>query len=135
MADPASPHTSDAGFIENGRALLAAVAAYLAARLHLAGIETKEALIHFGIIIGLAILALSVVVFGYLFLCIGLVFLIARLLHVHAEWVVLVLALAHFGGAMACVIFAKARLSAPMFGATLEEFKKDKQWLQTKKPN
>ncbi len=133
MADPTRSPTSDSGFIENGRALFSAIAAYLGARLHLAGIETKEALVHFGIIAGLAIVALCVVVFGYLFFCIGLVFLIARLLHVHAEWVVLVLALAHFGVAMACIVFAKARLSASMFSATLQEFKKDKQWLQTKK--
>lgn len=133
MAAPVSPPPDEAGFFEHGRALLAALSAYLPARLALLGIETKEALVHFGIILGLVILALCVVIFGYLFLCFGLVMLVARLLEVHVEWIVLGFALVHFLVAIGCLVYVRTRLNAAMFGATLAEFKKDQQWLNTAK--
>lgn len=129
MAAPVNPPPDEAGLIEHGRALLAAAMAYLPARLALLGLETKEALVHFGIILGLAVFALCVVVFGYLFLCFGLMMWLTRLLEIHLEWVVLGFAVIHFAVAIGCLLFAKTRLSAAMFRATLAEFKKDQQWL------
>ncbi|SRR5581483_2259803 len=132
MAEPAS---SETGFFENTRALLSAFAQYLHARIRLAGIETKEALVHYAILIALLVLALCIVVFGYLFLCIGLVVLIAHLLHIRPEWIIIAFALLHFCAAIICVLIIKARLTASMFSATIEEFKKDQQWLSTPKQN
>jgi uncharacterized membrane protein YqjE len=122
-----------AGFFEHSRGLLAALTNYLSARLRLAGIESKEAFVHFGIIIGLAVAALMVVFLGYIFLCVGLVVLLAHLLHMRAEWAILALALLHFGVAIVCLLIARTRLAVPMFTATLGEFKKDTQWLDTSK--
>jgi uncharacterized membrane protein YqjE len=112
--------------------LIAAKLAYLRARLELAGIEAREASLHYAIIVGLAIGALIAVVFGYLFLVIGLAFLAAYLLGTpHAWiWVLLGAALLHILGAGILGWIAKVKLSAPMFTASLDELKKDQEWLK-----
>ena len=124
---PAGGHSG--GLLDHFRELLAAGLEYLQARLALAGIEAKEALLHFGVIIGLCVAALAVTLFGYLFLCIALTVLIARLLNVSPGWVILVLALIHFGLALGSILFAIARLKTSVFSATLAELRKDQQWL------
>jgi uncharacterized membrane protein YqjE len=133
MAEP--PNSTGAGFFDHFNALLAAGSAYLHARLRLAGIESKDALIHYAIIIGLVMAGLVVVAFGYLFLCIGLIALLAAALRVHAGWVLLAFAFLHFAVAVVCGLIAKTKLSVPMFSATLDEFKKDQQWMSTPRQN
>ena len=128
--NPADARTS--GLLEHLQEFCASGLAYLQARLTLAGLEAKEALVHFGIIIGLCVLAVSVVVFGYLFLCIALTVLIADALHVSPGWVILALALLHFLVAMSAVLIAFFRLKVPVFEATLNELKKDRQWMNAK---
>lgn len=127
VSTPAGSHSG--GLLEHLRELLAAGLEYLQARLALAGIEAKEALLHFGIIIGVLIVAGAVVVFGYLFLCIALTVLIAQLLQVSPGWVILALALVHFAVAAGCAIFAAVRLRTAVFSATLAELRKDRQWM------
>jgi uncharacterized membrane protein YqjE len=119
-------------------ALLAAKLAYLKARLELAGLEGKEAAIQLAIILGLAVGALVLVVFGYFFLILALVFLIALAFdNPHAWiWVLGGAALLHLLGAGLLLLFAKMRLGTPFFPLTLEELKKDQEWLKTNaKPN
>jgi len=124
------------GLLEHLRELFAAGVEYLQARLALAGIEAKEALLHFGVIIALCVAALAVTLFGYLFLCIALTLLIARFLNVSPGWVILVLALVHFALALGSILFAIARLKTSVFSVTLAELRKDQQWLsQTPKQN
>ena len=120
--------------------LLGASAGYLKARLELAGMEGKEALGHYAIIIGLAVVSLVVILFGYFFLCFGLIFAVADLIHryfTHVThtwiWVTLGFALLHFGIAASALLIAKARLAEPMFKETLSEFKKDEEWLTHEK--
>jgi len=125
--DPAGDHPG--GLLEHLRELCAAAAAYLHARLALAGIEAKEALIHFAIVIALFVLAVAVIVFGYLFLCIAATVLIARFLGVSPGWVILVLAIIHFAVAAGSIFLAVIRLKTSVFTATLAELKKDQQWL------
>ena len=115
--------------LDHLRELFAAGLEYLQARLALAGIEAKEAVVHLGIIIALCAAALTVTLFGYLFLCIAVTVLIAQLLNVSPGWVILVLALVHFGLALGCILFAVARLKTSLFEATLAELQKDQQWL------
>jgi uncharacterized membrane protein YqjE len=122
------PHPSG-GMLEHLRELCAAVAAYLHARMALAGLEAKEAMIHFGVIIALCVGAVGVLVFGYLFLCIAATVLIARLLCVNPGWVILALAVIHFVVACASIFIAISRLKTSVFSATLAELKKDQQWL------
>jgi len=129
---PADAHPG--GLVDHLRELCAATAAYLRARLSLAGIEAKEAAVHFGIILGIFVLAVAVIVFGYLFLCIGVTVLIARVLDVSVGWVILGLAVIHFLVALGAIIFAVTRLKTSVFKSTLTELKKDQQWLsQTSK--
>ena len=111
-----------------------ALAAYLSARLRLAGLEVKEAAIHYAIITALFIVALVVVVFGYFFLWMTIIFAIT-LAFGGAPWtgvcVTLGVALLHFGLAVGLAFLAKSKLAEPVFTSTLEEFNKDQQWLAT----
>jgi len=138
------PSTEDAqraeatGLFGHLSALLAAKLAYLRARLELAGVEGKEAAIHVAIILGLAIAALIFAVFGYLFLVIAVVFLIAHFFGDGSAWIWILgsVAIAHLAGAGLLLIIARIKLGAPLFPLTLEELKKDQEWLKTNaKPN
>jgi len=121
------------GLFRNFSALLSGKLSYLRARLQLAGLESKEAAVHYGIILALACVALVTIVFGYLFLVIALVFLVALAFGGGNAWiwVTFAAALLHFIGAALLLLVAKAKLAQPMFAATLDEFKKDQQWLKT----
>jgi uncharacterized membrane protein YqjE len=120
------------GILSHLSALLAAKLAYFRARFQLAGLEGKEAAGHYAIIVALAIAALIVVIFGYLFLVIAVVFLIAALIDSpHAwMWVLLGAAGLHLFGALTLALMAKSMLAKPMFTATIDEFKKDQEWLK-----
>ena len=119
------------GFFGHIAGVLSASAEYLKSRLELAGLEAKEAAIHYGIAIALVLAALIVIVFGYVFLCFFAIFGIAALIGGQHTWiwVTLGMALLHFGAAVGCLLFAKKRIGEPMFTATIHEFRKDQQWL------
>ena len=127
----------NAGIYRHSLAALSASLAYLKARLQLAGLEGKEAGIHYVVILALAVTALLVVFFGYFFFCLAVVFLIAWALgDGHAWiWVTLGMAALHFIGAAILGFMAKNRLEEPMFSATVNEFKKDHEWLNSNSAN
>ncbi len=131
MPASTTEQTADPGLISHLSGLVGFFSGYLRARLELAGIEAKEAAIHYAIILGLLIAALGAIAFGYVFFCIALVFALAALFHSPHTWIWITfgLALLHLGAAVTAVLIAKMRISAPMFAATLEEFKKDQEWL------
>jgi uncharacterized membrane protein YqjE len=139
-----APNTEDArrteaaGLFGHLSALLAAKLAYLKARLELAGLEGKEAAIHLAIILALAIGSLIVAVFGYFFLVLAIVFLIARAFDGPNAWIYVLIAaaLAHLVIAAGLLLIARIKLGVPLFPLTLEELKKDQEWLKTNaKPN
>jgi uncharacterized membrane protein YqjE len=130
--------TEAAGLFGHLSALLAAKLAYLKARLELAGLEGKEAAIHLAIILGLLIGALIAVVFGYLFFIFALTFLIALAFENPHAWMYVLagMALAHFIGAAVLLLIVRIKLGAPLFPLTIEELKKDQEWLnKNAKPN
>lgn len=136
MPDPVTEDAraaQTAGIFGHCSGLLAAKLAFLRARLELAGLEGKEAAVHFAILFGLLVGGLIALVFGYGFLVIALVFLLAAAFGgVHAWiWVTLGAATLHFFGAAALILVAKAKLRMPMFSATLDEIKQDQEWLKT----
>jgi uncharacterized membrane protein YqjE len=140
MAEPridATGTPEGAGLFAHISGLLAAQLSYLKVRLQLAGIEAKEAGIHYGLILAFAVVALVAVVFGYLFLIIALVFLIALAFDSQSAWIWVMFgaALLHLGGAGALLYLAKGKLAEPMFAETLNEFKKDQRWLTSAKQN
>ena len=108
------------------------------ARLELAGLEGREAAVHYGIILGLAVGGLIAVIFGYCFFIIALVFLLAHFIGGENAWIWVMLgaAVLHFLSAAALLLMAKARLGTPMFAASLDELKHDQEWLKNHaKPN
>jgi len=123
------------GFIGHLAGLLSASAGYLQGRLELLGLESREAAVHYVIIIALLIAALVVTIFGYFFTCFFAIFGIAALIGTKYAWlwVTLGMALLHFGAAVGAILYAKARFAEPMFSATINEFKKDQAWLTPQK--
>ena len=122
-----------AGLWGHFSALLAAKLAYLRARLELAGLEGKEAGVHFAIALGLAIGGLVVLIFGYAFLVLAVVFAIAWACGGGNAWIWVLLgaALVHLLGAGALFFAVKYKLAQPFFPATRGEFSKDQAWLTT----
>jgi uncharacterized membrane protein YqjE len=121
--------TPEAGFVENARLLAASVVAYMAARLRLAGIESGEAGGHFLKILLWGLAALLAALLGYLLLLVSTVFLIARWTGWNWEWVLLAASGAHFLAVLVCALAIRGRLHIPVFPATLQEFKRDQEWL------
>ena len=124
----------DEGLIDHLRVLAAAAVAYFRARLQLAGLESKEASVHYLKILIWLLIGLIGFVFGYIFFCIAVVFLISHLLHVDWMWVMLAAGVAHFLLAIASALIARSKFAQPMFHATIAEFKKDQTWLTTPRP-
>ena len=83
-------------------ALIAAKLAYLQARLELAGLEGRDAAVHLAIILALVIGGLILLIFGYFFFVLAVVFLIA-LAFGSGSWIYVLLgaALLHILGAVA----------------------------------
>lgn len=134
MAEPTGTQETlagSAGFIEHVRALAGWLAGYLQARLQLAGLESKEALLHYLQVLAWLLVGVAVVTFGYIFLCISLVFLLAYLFNVNWIWIMLGFGAVHFGIALVCLLMARSKLVTPMFSATISELKKDQEWLTT----
>ena len=127
---PASPTP---GFFENATAWLGTLLAHLRVRLELAGLEGKEAAVHYGVLLGLAVAGLVFVVFGYFFFCLAIVFLIAWGCGGGNAWIWVLLGASalHLGGGAGAFFWIKGRLGAPMFSATLDELRKDQEWLTT----
>jgi uncharacterized membrane protein YqjE len=130
----AGPTMEDkAGILGHLSALIAAKLGYLRARVKLAGLEGKEAAIHGAIILGLALGGLVALVFGYLLFVLALVFLVALAFGGENAWIWVLLgaAVLHFLGAAILVFVAKGKLGTPLFPLTLDELKKDQEWLKT----
>ncbi|MDP9291741.1 MAG: phage holin family protein [Verrucomicrobiota bacterium] len=121
------------GLMAHLREMGAAFSQYFRARIELAGIESKEALGHYLKMAALLAGAAFLLLFGYAFLVLTLVFAIQLLLHVRWIWVLLGATIIHIGGALVCVLIAKAKFAMPVFKETLTEFKKDQEWLSSPK--
>ena len=119
------------------RRFFAACAQWAAARLRLISMEGKEAGARLVKLLLLAGALLFIGVFGWLFVCLALVFVIAGAIDgAHAfVWAALILAAVHFAAVAVLAMLLKGRTSAPLFPLTVEELKKDQAWLdEQKKP-
>jgi len=127
---PQERPTEPAGISAHLQALLASLAGYIGARFELAGMEGKEALLALvkaGLVLGIGCLFLC---FGYAFLWIGAITLLVSLFHLHWGWCVLGAGVLHLAAAIICVLVAGANCKKPFFPATLDEFRKDQEWLK-----
>ncbi len=114
---------------EHFRHLLASGIEYVHARLELAGLEGKEAFVVCAKVAAALIMAVALLAFGYIFCLMGLVAVLVYFSGFFWGWVVLALALLHFIGVALCLLIARACWRRPCFPATLEEFRKDQEWL------
>lgn len=132
-ADEPPPAGENAGVVRHARAFLAACAQYAAARLKLASLEGKEATGHVLKLLLLLGAVLILAVFAWLFLCLGAVFVIARIFGGENAWLwaSLAMACAHFAAALVLGLALKSKINTPLFPLTTEELKKDQQWLET----
>lgn len=139
MAEPTIPQersAGDAGLAEHLRNLAASLTGYFQARLQLAGLESKEAAAHYLRILLWLAAAIAAVAFGYVFFCCALVFILAHVLGVSWVWIMLGLGLVHFVAALICGVIVMKKFPRPVFESTINEFKKDQEWLTTpSKPN
>lgn len=126
---PAPGETAEPGLSSHLLAFLASSLGYFRARVELAGIEGKEAAQVYLKVAALLVACLVLFAFGYAFLWIGAIALIAGALHIHWGWIVLLAALLHFAGVAASVWGVAALWRKKTFTATLEEFRKDQEWL------
>ena len=130
---PNEQAAGDSGLSGHLLALLASLAGYSRARLELAGIEGKEAVAIYFKVAALLLVALLFLAFGYAFLWIGLIGLIASFSHLHWGWMVLAVGVLHLLGVAGCVVCVCGLWKKPVFAATLEEFRKDQEWLNSQK--
>lgn len=133
--DPGSPGStgSTGGAWNHLSALAAAKLAYLRARLELAGLEGQEAAIQLGVALAVALCAIVALIFAYFFLVTATVFVIALAFGGGNAWIWVLFgaAFVHLCGAAALGLFARFKLAGPFFPMTLEELKKDQEWLKS----
>ena len=132
-ADEPPAAGESAGVVFQARAFLAACAQYAAARLKLASLEGKEATGQVLKLLLLLAVALIFAVFAWLFLCLGAVFVVARIFGGENAWLwaSLAMACAHLVAALVFASVLKSKIKTPLFPLTTEELKKDQQWLET----
>ncbi len=118
------------GLVSNLLAAGNALATFLESRLSLLGQEAKGAAIQIVVLVACLAAALMLCAFGYVFLIVSAIVGVAHLLHVSWLWTALSAALLHFILAVFCVLVARSRLIKPMFRATRDELRKDREWLK-----
>lgn len=116
------------------RAFGAACAQYASARLRLASMEGREAASHGLKLLAIVLAAVVMATFGWLFVCLSVVFLTANAFGgAHAWlWAALAMAGAHLVAVIALAFALKAKLSTVLFAMTTTELKKDQEWLDQK---
>lgn len=107
---------------------------HLQALVALAGLESREAAgVYVRALIALVV-ALILLVFGYLLALLFVAFAVAHLFAVAWIWIALGLAVLHFLGVAGCVFYLKTKLKSPVFTATSAELQRDFTALKNFKP-
>ena len=119
------------GLLDNALGLISAVVAFFESRFVLLAQESKSAAVQLLILVGCIIAALALSVMGYVFLIVSAVVGLAHLLGTSWPVVALVVALLHFIIAGVLLLVARNRITKPMFRDSIDELKKDREWLKT----
>ena len=119
------------GLLDNALGLISAVVAFFESRFVLLAQESKSAAVQLLILVGCIIAALALCVMGYVFLIVSAVVGLAHLLGTSWPVVALVVALLHFTIAGVLLLVARSRITKPMFRDSIDELKKDREWLKT----
>ena len=119
------------GLLDNALGLVSAVVAFFESRFVLLAQESKSAAVQLLILVGCVIAAMALGIMGYVFLIVSAVVGIAHLLGTSWAVVALVVALLHFIIAGGLLLVARSRITKPMFRDSIDELKKDREWLKT----
>ena len=119
------------GLLDNALALISAIVSFFESRFVLVAQESKSAAVQLLILVGCVIVALALCLMGYVFLIVSAVVGLAHLLGTSWAVVALVVALVHFIIAGVLLLVARSRITKPMFPDTVDELKKDREWLKT----
>jgi uncharacterized membrane protein YqjE len=119
------------GLLDSALGLISAVVAFFESRFVLLAQESKSAAVQLLILVGCIIAALALSVMGYVFLIVSAVVGLAHLLGTSWPVVALVVALLHFIIAAVLLLIARSRITKPMFRDSIDELKKDREWLKT----
>ena len=133
MADEISPFRSrprPTGLIGSLVALASALADFFESRGALLATESKAALVQFLIGAVCILAALLFFVFGYIFLLATIVVAIAHAANISLLWVAFAAAGLHFVIALILILIAGTGIKRPVFRGTIEELKKDREWLR-----
>src|SRR5438876_2552767 len=133
MAGENSPSRSrprQAGFIGSLVALASALADFFESRAALFASESKAALVRFLLAAICLIAALLFFTLGYVFLLATAVVAIAHLARISWLWTALAAAGLHILIALIFLLIARSGIKRPIFRATMDEFKKDREWLK-----
>ena len=120
-----------AGLLNNLVALGNALAGFFESRINLFARESKTALVQLLLIAAAVITALVLMVSGYVFVIVSVIFGIAYAAGVSWVWIALAAALLHFLLAGGCGFFVVTQIKKPMFQWSIAELKRDREWLKT----
>jgi uncharacterized membrane protein YqjE len=133
MSSESTPSRNPAGhsgLLGNALALLSAVVEFFETRLALAAQESKSAAVQILILIGCLVFAGALCVMGYIFLVVSAIVGLAHLAGTSWPWIALIVGLVHFIIALVLLVVARSRITKPMFRETVDELKKDREWLR-----
>ena len=119
-----------AGLLENLLALLSALVEFFEGRFALFAQESKGAALHLLILVGCVILAGVLCMMGYVFIIVAAVVGLAHLVGTSWPVVALAVAILHFVIALALLLVARSRITKPVFRTSIDELKKDREWLK-----
>jgi uncharacterized membrane protein YqjE len=118
-----------AGLLHNLVELASALFGFFEARAALFAKESKTALLRLFVIVLCLVSALLLFSFGYVFLIAGAIVGIAQLMHTSWIGIAFVAAGVHIVFGLLLIVIAQAKMKKPMFRATIEELRKDREWL------
>jgi uncharacterized membrane protein YqjE len=116
-------------------ALASALADFFESRAALLATESKAALVQFLVAAICLVAATLFFAFGYIFLLATAVVAIAHMANVSWLWVALGAAGLHFVVALILLLIAGTGIKRPIFRGTMEELKKDREWLKDLEAN
>lgn len=138
MADALAPSQSrprPTGLIGSLVALASALSDFFESRAALLATESKAALVQFLVAAVCLVAAVLFFAFGYIFLLATAVVAIAHMANVSWLWMALAAAGLHFVIALVLLLVAGTGIKRPIFRGTMEELKKDREWLKDLEAN
>jgi uncharacterized membrane protein YqjE len=127
---PSRSRPRQTGFIGSLIALASALADFFESRAELLASESKAAVVQFLVAAVCLAAAILFFAFGYVFLLATVVVAVAHLANVSWLWPALGAAGLHFVIALILILVAGSGIKRPVFCGTMEELKKDREWLK-----